>query len=133
MLMALMKAMSTSLIVRNREALATLKSCPMTTIYKPTLNWCFGRWLNRWLFACDGKKRRPSWSLFMPPTPKSRDFRPFTANKRLSLPNPPKFYPIRFCSSFAPSTKEEPFGRSAFFMENLSRSSSNSFLSLTIQ
>ena len=131
--MALMKAMSTSLIVRNHEALATLKSCPMTTIYKPTLNWCFGRWLNRWLFACDGKKRRPNWSPFMPPTPKSRGFRPFTASKRLSLPNPPRFYPIRFCGSFAPSTKEALFGRLVFFMENLSRSLFNSFLSSMIQ
>ena len=92
--MALMKAMSTSLIVRSHEALVTLKSCPMTTIYKPTLNWCFGRWLNRWLFACDGKKRRPNWSPFMPPTPKSRGFHPFTASKRLNPPNRPRFYPI---------------------------------------
>ena len=53
-----MKAMSTSLIVRSHEALVTLKSCPMTTIYKPILNWCFGRWLNRWLSACDGKKKK---------------------------------------------------------------------------
>ena len=37
------------------------------------------------------KKRRPSWSPFMPPTPKLRDFRPFTASKRLSPPNPPRF------------------------------------------
>ena len=65
------------------------------------------------------KKRRPSWSLFMPPTPKSRGFRPFIASKRLNPRNPPSFNPILFCDSFAPSTKEEPFGRLVFFMENL--------------
>ena len=77
--------------------------------------------------------RRPNWSPFMPPTPKSRGFHPFTASKRLSPPNPPRFYPIRFCDSFAPSTKEEPFGKLVFFMENLSRSLFNSFLSLMTQ
>ena len=43
------------------------------------------------------RKKRPNWSPFMPPTPKSRGFRPFTASKRLSLPNPPGF--IRYGSA----------------------------------
>ena len=35
----------------------------MTTIYKPTLNWYFGRWLNRWLSGFDGLERRRQWCL----------------------------------------------------------------------
>lgn len=73
------------------------------------------------------KKRRPSWSPFMPPIPKLRGFRPFIVSKRLNPRNPPRFYPTRFCSSFAPSTKAEPFGRLVFFMANLSRNLSNFF------
>ena len=79
------------------------------------------------------RKKRPSWSPFMPPTPKSKGLPSIHCQQRLSPPNPPRFYPIRFCGSFAPSTKEEPFGRLVFFMENLSRSLFNSFLSSMIQ
>ena len=114
-----------SLIVRSHEALVTLKSC--LWLLSTNRYWTgvsgYG-WT--WLFACDGKKEDP-WSAPFTSTPKSRGFRPFTVSKRLS---PPILGFIRYGSAlFAPSTKEEPFGRWCFLWR---LSGSLNFLSLMI-
>ena len=129
MLMALMKVMSTSLIPSEVTRHGNLKCTSLTTILQADIgNWCFGRWLNRWLFACDGK-RRPNWISIHASYSKIEGLSSISRQQRLTYPIYQGFIRYGSAALSLPSTKEEPFGRSAFLWRTF-RGASSTYFSL---
>ena len=89
---------ATSLIVRKSRGIGNSQILPYDYHLQADIELVFRRWLNRVAIRLRRKKRRPNWSPFMPPTPKSRDFPSIHCQQRLSPPNPPRFY-IRYGSA----------------------------------